>query len=525
MKKCTLLLLLALMAFGSNLVAQPYRYLDQVFTQASKTTAVYGSNFTVLTIGTPLAHTSRQPLAMDVYYPAGDVETSRPLIIYCHTGNFLPWINPSTMLSINGACGGLRTDSAAVEICTRLAKMGYVVASIDYRLGWRPDLADELQRRFTLINAAYRGVQDVRTCIRYFRKSVDVGGNPWGIDPNRIVVFGQGTGGYLSLNTAALDKYSEILNTSEPGKFTISGFPMIIEAYNGDPYGTQTAPGIVDALYASQTGYPVGDTLYVANHPGYSSDFNLAVNMGGALGDKAWLDANTPPILSFHVPADPYAPCGDGTVIVPGFNYAVVNVTGSCGVAPIMDQLGNNDVFSFGGLLDDPLSVYARTINGNSEAFLPLPRPSSDSAPWEWNGFVPSQQLPNGTIVPLSCSTNATTARTTTDTIIAYFAPRACRALGLDCPGVSVSTDELIKNGAIVSVLPNPAKTEINFLAQENNQILSVELLDVSGRMVRSFRSVNADRFTVQRDGMAPGIYFAKVQFREGIITKKVVLE
>ncbi|MBP6826878.1 MAG: T9SS type A sorting domain-containing protein [Saprospiraceae bacterium] len=525
MKKCAYLLLFALFAFGTNLSAQPYRYLDQVFTQASKTTAVYGSNFTVLTIGTPLAHTSRQPLAMDVYVPSGDVETSRPLIIYCHTGNFLPWINPSTMLSINGACGGLRTDSAAVEICTRLAKMGYVVASIDYRLGWRPDLADELQRRFTLINAAYRGVQDVRTCVRFFRKSVDTGGNPYGIDPNRITVFGQGTGGYLSLNTAALDKYSEILNTSEPGKFIISGIPMIIEAYNGDPYGIQATPGIVDATYGAITGYPVGDTLYVQNHPGYSSDFNLAVNMGGALGDKGWLDANTPPILSFHTPSDPYAPCGDGTVIVPGFNYAVVNVTGSCGVAPIQDGLGNNAVFAFGGLLNDALSVHARTLNNNSEAFYPLYRPATDSAPWEWNGFVPNTQLPNGMIVPLPCSTNAAAARTTTDTIMDYFAPRACRALGLDCPGVSVSTEDLIKNGAIVGIQPNPATSEINFMTQDNNLMLSVELIDVSGRTVRNVRNVNNNQLTVHRDGIAPGVYFAKIQFREGIITKKVILE
>ena len=524
MKKCACLLLFTLMAFGMNLSAQPYRYLDEVFTQTTTSTAAYGSNFTVLTIATA-GHTVRQPLAMDIYQPVGDTEAERPLIIFCHTGNFLPWINPATMLSVNGACGGLRTDSAAVEMCTRLAKMGYVVASIEYRLGWRPDLDNELQRRFTLINAAYRGVQDVRTCIRFFRKSVAELDNPYKIDPNRIAVFGQGTGGYLSLNSAALDQYSEILNTSEPDKFKISGIPMIIEAYNGDPYGVQAAPGIVDALYASQTGYPVGDTLYVQNHPGYSSDFNLAVNLGGALGDKAWLDANTPPIVSLHTPSDPYAPCGDGTVIVPGFNYAVVNVTGSCGVQPIQDQLGNNDVFSFGGLLNDPLSVYARTINGGSEGFYPLLRPEDDSAPWEWNGFVPSQQLPTGMIVQLDCSTNGTTARSNIDTIMEFFAPRACRALGLDCPGVSVSTDELIRDGSIVSVMPNPTKTDINFMAKNENLILAVELIDLSGRTIRTFQGVNASLFTIRRDGMAPGVYFAKIAFREGIITKKVILE
>lgn len=525
MKKFAHLLLMTLLTVSSSLLAQNDRYLDPVFTQASKTTAVYGSNFTVLTIGVPsIAHATRQPLVMDVYQPVGDPETARPLIIYCHTGNFLPWIDANGK-SINGACGGLRTDSAAVEICTRLAKMGYVVASIDYRLGWRPDLTDELQRRFTLINAAYRGVQDARACIRYFRKTAAEGGNPYKIDPNRIVLWGQGTGGYISINSATLDKYSKILNTSEPGKFIISGFPMIIEAYNGDPYGIQAAPGVVDANYAAITGYPLGDTLYVQNHPGYSSDFRLAVNTGGALGDKAWIDANTPPILSFHVPADPYAPCGDGTVIVPGFNYAVVNVTGSCGIAPIMETFGNNDVFKVGGLLDDALSVHARTINGNVEGFYPMLRPANDSAPWEWNGYVPYTVLPNNVTVNLSCSTSATSGRTNIDTIIQYFAPRACRALGLGCPGVSDAAQDLFDAGQILQVMPNPAQSEVRFDTDNNHPMLAVELYDAAGRLVHSARNMSSNNYVLRRNGLNPGLYVAKVYFAEGVTARKLIFE
>ena len=47
--------------------------------------------------------------------------------------------------------------------------MGYVVASIDYRLGWNPLAATQSERTNQLINAAYRGVQDARTAVRYFR--------------------------------------------------------------------------------------------------------------------------------------------------------------------------------------------------------------------------------------------------------------------------------------------------------------------------------------------------------------------
>ncbi|MEQ1746256.1 MAG: T9SS type A sorting domain-containing protein [Saprospiraceae bacterium] len=525
MKKSTLFLLAALLFLCLGATAQPHRYLDQVFSTVKKTSpVVYGFNYTVLTISTS-GHTAKQPLVMDIYEPEGDVQAERPLILYCHTGNFLPWINPATMLSVNQSCGGTRTDPAAVEMCTRLAKMGYVVASIDYRLGWRPDLTSELQRRFTLINAAYRGVQDVRSCIRFFRKNAAVDGNTFRVDPNRIVVFGQGTGGYLSLNTAALDKYSEILTTSEPNKFIVNGLPMIIEAYNGDPYGIQANIGIVDALYNQATGFPVGDTLYIPNTVGYSSDFNLAVNLGGAMGDKAWVDANTPPILSFHVPLDPYAPCGDGLVIVPGVNFPVVNVTGSCGITTIQETLGNNDVFELGGLLTDPLSIHARTINGGIEGYYPLNRAADDSAPWEWNTFVPNTQLPNGTIVPLDCDTNEGTAQANIDTIMTYYAPRACRALGLDCPGVSVKAEDLFDASSILNVQPNPATSEIWFGTDADHPIQTIELYDLSGRLVRNIRAINNSTYTLQRDGLNTGMYVAKLYFEQGVAAKRIIFE
>ena len=87
-----------LLAFGASLSAQD-RYLEPVFTQASKTTAFYGSNFTILPVLFGAPHTVRQPLQMNVYTPVGDTKTDRPLIIYLHTGNFFPFPQ-------NGSCGG-----------------------------------------------------------------------------------------------------------------------------------------------------------------------------------------------------------------------------------------------------------------------------------------------------------------------------------------------------------------------------------------------------------------------------------
>ncbi|MEO6759586.1 MAG: hypothetical protein ABIO24_09040, partial [Saprospiraceae bacterium] len=266
MKKLTLLLLL-MSVMALNMV-QAQRYLHQVFTGYTKTTAIYGSNFTALTLPVT-GHTARQPLVMDVYQPEGDLVTARPLAIYLHTGNFLPYPQ-------NGSCGGTRNDSATVEMAIRLAKMGYVVAVADYRLGWNPlatGPTGELTRRATLINAAYRGVQDVRTCVRYFKRNVAEAGNQWKVDTSRIVVIGQGTGGYVSLTANSLDKYSEIINTSIPHKFELPTgnppyTPMVLQPYNGNIYGTAPTVGLSDATFNALSGgaYPIGDTIFVPNH-------------------------------------------------------------------------------------------------------------------------------------------------------------------------------------------------------------------------------------------------------------------
>ena len=111
-----------------------------------------------------------QPLVADVYTPVGDSNDARPLMLVFHTGNFLPF-------PANNGTGGTIKDSTVVEVCTRLAKRGYVAAAVDYRLGWNPIDPSQDIRKFFLINAAYRGVQDCRTAVRYFRKDVADGGN------------------------------------------------------------------------------------------------------------------------------------------------------------------------------------------------------------------------------------------------------------------------------------------------------------------------------------------------------------
>lgn len=107
------------------------RYLDPIFNSSQITVTqnvVYGQNIEVLT-GAPVLI----DLKMDVYQPdpAVDPLAQRPLIIILHTGNYLPIV-------INGSPTGTKMDSSIVNLSKQWAQRGFVVASIDYRLGWNP---------------------------------------------------------------------------------------------------------------------------------------------------------------------------------------------------------------------------------------------------------------------------------------------------------------------------------------------------------------------------------------------------
>jgi hypothetical protein len=430
MRIFTILFCLFLFGSFSTKADAQTRYLDPVFDNVNvQGPVVAGSNFTILSwlFADPpgSGNTVRQPLVAEVYTPDGDTATDRPLVIYIHTGNFFPY-------PANGSCGGTLRDSSNVEIATRLASMGYVVAVVNYRQGWNPFAEEELVRRLFLINAAYRGVQDMRTFIRYFRRTADELGNPFGIDPDKIVLWGQGTGGYLSLATSYLNAYEQTLTTPDPNKFRIPTpfgmIPMVQPPYNGDIYGT-SGPHIVDAIYNQFIPFRIGDTLSVPNHVGISSDFALGVNMGGALGDSTWVLESNMPTISFHVVTDPFAPCETDVLNVPTAlgPQPVVEVSGSCHVQRRIDRFGLNDVFDQIPAGMDPYGDINNTRDIARKGFYPfVGTPDDTSAPWEWSA---SEDTPFTT----GCNVDAVAARTYIDTIIGYYAPRACVALGLPC--------------------------------------------------------------------------------------------
>lgn len=483
------LLLLALLAVGLGFAPlQAQRYLTEVFTSnESSIDVIYGGNISVLT-GAPAADTLR----CDIYTPpTTDTMTNRPTVLIAHTGSFLP-------TPLNGQCTGARTDSVVVEMCRQFARRGFVAVAFSYRLGWNPVSSDQDVRTSTLINAAYRGIQDAFTCVRYLRATV-AGGNPYGVDENNLIIGGVGTGGYISMGANFLDDIDEVFL---PKFFNFTSNEYYIDtALSGDIQGVNTRP------------------LNVANHAAFSSEFAMAFNMGGACGDASWIDGSPRPHVSFHVPNDPFAPYDSGAVIVPTTGDFVVNVTGSLGAQRIIAGLGSNAPFVNAGL-SDPYSVEANTKNDGFDGLFPYFRPSVESGPWEYFDTTVCN-LPNPTNLDMSQMKSLTYI----DSTMEYLVPRIVCGLGLaECSVISDVASEL-ELGAI-SVYPNPSSSTLNVASTiGGNLIRSIDLIDLNGRMVYRKEGINSPEFSFDHQNINAGMYFLKVSTNKGLLTHKVILK
>lgn len=264
MKKTLLLGLaaLALSCIKENGTDGPpaQRYRNQLFDEVNVTTVEYSD-----------VH----GLQMDIYTPAGDNETNRPLVILAHGGAFVY---------------GDRQIGEMQHWCTRLAQRGYVAASISYRLaGSVLDMLDTLSSMDVVLKA----VGDGKAAVRWFRKSA-ASGNPFNIDPNRIFAGGTSAGAVLYLHAAYMDD-------------TLSLAPHIraLVRANGGLAGN-------------------------GGNSGYPDEVSGIINLSGGLHRTSWLEAGEPPLVSAHGSLDGTVPFGCGDVFqgsLPG--YDLVDLCGS----------------------------------------------------------------------------------------------------------------------------------------------------------------------------------------------------
>lgn len=236
------------------------RYLDPLFEETTMQTVTYSQPF---------------GLTMDIYQPKNDVMQNRPVVVLAFGGGF---VNGSSM------------NPAMVRLGQNLAKRGYVVASINYRLapGFL-NLVDSLAAAEVVVKA----IGDARAAIRFLRSSA-ANGNPYNIDPNRIMMGGNSAGAVLAVHVAYLDS-ADVL------------------------------PPYMQTIVQNNGGFEGN-----SGNPGYSSHISAVFNMAGAIARTGWIDANEPAIISFHGVDDDVVPyeCGDVYSGLTG-GLDVINLCGS----------------------------------------------------------------------------------------------------------------------------------------------------------------------------------------------------
>lgn len=512
MKK--LLLMTGLLAVISAATAQ-IRFVDPVVTSDKITrtnNVVYGKNYTVLygdldpnTAGNQFR---LEDLAMDIYEP-NDGSTNRPLVILLHSGSFLPrYLNQSPT--------GAKNDSHMVEMAIRWAQRGYVVANITYRMGWNPQSMDETVRRSTIINAAYKGVQDLSACIRYFKENAAAYGNTYSIDTSKIAVGGVGTGSYITGAFASLDRQDEI--TIAKFRDPSTGAVFVDDKIWGDRFGFG---GVTSAIPG------VGGPFNNVNTPGYSSKAGVAFQIGGALGDSGWLESGQIPLIWAHSVSDPFAPYTTGMVNVPGTPLKVVEVSGGYDVMKRATALGNTNPYK-GKVMDDWTRA-ANAINDGIDGLYPIVGLANSSGPYEWWDTAAIKMLPNPpynvpAILGGAKATNPLMSKNRAlkfiDTLSGYIAPRVAVTLGL-VASVGIENVDLASN---VTVYPNPAHGKVVIHNNWDNRTLQqIVIRDINGKTIKTSTVYN--NHIVEKLDMPAGLYIVEMQFNNGVGTTRLIVQ
>ena len=318
-------------------------------------------------------------LKLDVYYPKTDLFKNRPVVMLIHGGAFYI---------------GSKESACEKALATALAKRGYLVASIDYRLGFKLTPAEvEL--------SAYRAIQDANAALRFLAHNAQ----GLGIDPTQVYIGGTSAGAVASLNTAFMkndERPERIMEASREGRLG-----KIEESGNK-----------------------------------YTETFNIkaVINMWGAVSDVTLIDPDEKvSVLSIHGTADDIVPFEND---YPFRNSLMINrlvMDKMYGSKPIHDRLQilgfRNRLVTLDGLGHEPelatyntLNNWMDTISSNVSRFL-----YEETAP---DVFLPPNQLNipeqsdirsfyfevnNGLLVQISAAGGVKTKADPSDSSVIWF--------------------------------------------------------------------------------------------------------
>jgi acetyl esterase/lipase len=243
-----------------------------------------------------------RPLAIDIYMPkrAG---APKPLILYIHGGGWM---------------GGHTRQSAAFSnfpaVLAKLAREGFVVASLEYRLSGEAPFPAQLQ--------------DARAAIRFLK----INATKYGLDPSRVGVWGGSAGGHLAALTALSCGATNLDPApAAPGSECVQAAVTWYGVFDFGP------------MLARQTGAPGNAALNPAENALLRcTPATCTTEAVRAVSPTSYIDAKDPPFLLIHGEKDAVVPVAQsrdaeaamkaagmtvGSLYIPGVDHSWIGAT------------------------------------------------------------------------------------------------------------------------------------------------------------------------------------------------------
>lgn len=424
-------------------------------------------------------------LQLDLYKPIGDNNCQRPLLVMVHGGGFIT---------------GTKNDVDVVQISEEMAARGYVVASVNYRLGVHPlsfyepyafcndwlnpiginkciYATDSLEIK----RALYRATQDVKSAIRFLKGRHELDST----DANNVFVGGSSAGAITALNVVLMDLPNE--KPSYAGAQTDALTP------DADLASCVPAP-------ADKSRPDLGPVDGEGNQNGHDARVQgVAAFMGGTFDIMLLDDIHLPAIYLYHRTDDLVVPSNTAPLFML-YPYCLdpINlcqplttrpaISGSASILTGLGGLGANAPPIF----NDILTSYGTA--DDDDCFDNPPGHSIDDIPLRCenlSGFFASIIAENG---------NAPT-------------------------GNCVSKTSMIQHEKRLDIYPNPVKGGIvHVYCKDCPDLAHFRLLDTAGRVV-SEADAAPQNFTLNLNNVPSGLYFLQVYSAKNSEVRRIIFE
>ena len=493
------LLTIILISISLTSFSQDYRYVNTIFSNVTASNnIIYGTAPAINSPYNDESNTTTSNLLMDIYQPTGDALSQRPVIIFAHGGGF---------------SNGDKTVDDMTAYCDTFARKGYVTVSINYRQG--VEINDNSDLHY--LRAAYRGLQDGRSAIRFLRANAAT----YGIDTNKIYWGGNSAGSFIGLNSIYLDANEKPTEASAVNyTIMIAGIPANFsgpDLGNIDEGTNLNHNGVPNAVMACWGG--VADTLTINannNTPVFlvhgTTDAIVSFNSGAPFGISSLspvYGSNSiyTRLNSIGIPAQE-------TYFVPNQDHEFYGVTngdwdnGTSGNQYWDTVITKATAFYY--LQHKPTADFLFLTNNLSVDFTDA---STGATNWLWNfgdGNTNTTQNPSHTYA------------TSGTYFVSLYIQNDINSWDTINNSITVGTQSKINSNKInndIKIYPNPTSNFV-FIESNNQNIESIEVIDFTGKTILSTTNNKIDFIDYKK-----GIYFIKVITNKQIFTYEIVRE